>query len=244
MILLGMTTFAVASCSKSDSSPSVSEEDAADVVGTYVSSDFSSSTSDAAGISTDTGNKANRVMYGGRSESSPCGVTYDSTLSRSGMIGTIINYSYQLSYGYTLTCSGAIPSSLGVDLSSTGTYSGPRVSSTGSGAGTWTITGFGSPTVYSLNGSYTKTETITQKTGAQKNFTCNLVLTSSNVTVDKSTKKLTGGTISYVMTGAITGGSSFSFAGTITFLGDESASITVGSSTYTVSLSAGTITKS
>ncbi len=243
-VLLVVFALGGLSCSKSDTSPAVSQEDAADAVGSYLASDFSSSTSDAASVSTQTGSKAGgRSASGYRTEASSCGVAFDSTLSKSSPTGSLITYSYQLTYTYTLACTNKIPSSLDLGITSTGTYSGPRISSTGSGAGSWAITEF-TGTTYSLNGSYSKTETVTQKTGAQKEFSNKLDLTYAGIAIDKSTKKLTGGTITYTMTGAITGGASFNYSGTITFLGNESATITVGSATYTVDLSVGTVTKS
>lgn len=242
MLLVSLMTVVAFSCSKNDSSPSVSEEDAADAVGAYLASDFTSASSDASAVSTTTGDHAGGRLESGRTATSSCGISYDSTLTRSGTIGTAITYAYQLTYGYQLSCTNKLPSSLDFTISSSGTYSGPRISSEGSGSGQWAIAGF-TASSYTLNGTYSKTETITQKTGAQKTFTSNLTLTFASIALDKSTQKLTGGTISFTMTGSISGGSTYTFTGSVTLSGNQTATITIGTSSYKVDIANGTVTK-
>jgi hypothetical protein len=55
--------------------------------------------------------------------------------------------------------------------------------------------------------------------------------------IDKSSMRVTSGTMDITMTGSTTRGSTFSFSGVITFLGNGQATITLSNGTvYNVSL--------
>ncbi len=243
-IVAGFALIALA-CSKSDSAPAVSTDDAANTVGSYVSTDFTSTASDATTVYTTTGSKAGREASGGRAASSSCSVTFDSTFTRSGSLGSLITYSFQLDYMYKLSCNGIVPSSLDFQFTSAGTYTGSKVSSQGNSTGDWTMAGFNvAASSYTVNGTVNRTETITEIGGAAKTFSSTLALTANGVSIDKTTKKILGGTMTLTMAGAVTGGKSYNYTGTVTFEGNGAATILIGTTTYTVNLTTGTVTKS
>jgi hypothetical protein len=243
LFLFGSLSLFTASCKKDDASPTVSNDEAANALGDVLTVDFSGSTSDASSVSTqDAAGASGRTISFGRTLATTCGVQKDTTLTRTSLAGALITYSYTANLTYTMACTGFVPSSLDLTLSTSGSRTGIKVSSTGSSTGSYALTGF-SQSNYTLNGTFTRTETITEIAG-QKSFTGTSELTITNVTIDKSTKVIQGGTATYTMSGAITGGSSYSHTGTITFNGGGSATLTVSGTSYTVNLVTGTVIKS
>ena len=161
-----------------------------------------------------------------------CGVKKDSTISKSSASGATPSYNYSLSWDYTLACTGIVPSQLTFNFNGSSTYDGLRMSSDDKSTGGFVLTGLQpSATAYVLNTTYTRTGTQTSKIARKYTFTSNLSITSSNITVDKTTQKILSGTAVVSVSGTSSSGNKFSFNGTITFLGGNKATLVLNSGT-------------
>ncbi|MEO6149056.1 MAG: hypothetical protein ABIN95_13030, partial [Mucilaginibacter sp.] len=86
-----------------------------------------------------------------------------------------------------------------------------------------------------MSQTYTRNGTQQSKVRKTRNFTTTTTITTSNLTVDKATRKILSGTASVKVEGTASTGGSFSRNGTITFLGDGKAQLEIsGSSSYTI----------
>jgi hypothetical protein len=173
-----------------------------------------------------------------------CGVSYDTAFARS-YNGPFISYNYDVSYGYTLSCTGSgMPSSLAYTFSSDGQRSTARLSSTGKSTGSLTASGFEvTAKSYALNGSFSRTHTLTQKTGAQKVFNSESEVSLTGLSVNKSTQKIESGSALFTVTGQSSAGSSYEFTASVVFNGNGTATATIKSGVYLINLATGEVTK-
>ncbi len=159
-----------------------------------------------------------------------CGEKKDSTIAKTSASGVTPAYSYSLSWDYTLTCAGIVPSQLTFNFTGAHTYDGPRMSSDGNSSGNFILTNLQpASSTYGLSSTFTHTGTQTSKIARKYTFTSNLNITSSNILVNKTTLKIVSGTAAVKVTGSSSSGKSFNFAGTITFLGSNKASLVLNS---------------
>jgi hypothetical protein len=163
----------------------------------------------------------------------PCGVSKDSTISRSSVNGITPAYNYNLQWGYLLNCSTG--SFTGSFTGST-TYDGLRMSSNDSSTGNVLITGvLPGASSYTISTSYSRNGSSTSKIGNKNFFTSKLAINSSNIVIDKTTLVILSGSASVTATGASTSGKSFTFSGIITFLGGNKATLVLNSGiTYNI----------
>jgi hypothetical protein len=233
--------FVAFGCNKDNSvtsSQGISNDEAADEVAASLSTDVPST--DVVTMSTRS-QKNGRQETNGRTEG--CGTKYDTTINKS-YTGAYISFSLSAQYSYSLTCSGAIPSSLNYSVTSTGSRNGVRLQSQGATTGNLTISGFEiSKSIYSVNGSMTRTHSVVQKSGAQRTFNGTIDATLANLQVDKSTKAIKGGTASLTASGTGSGGASYSYTANAVFNGDGTATVTIGANVYSVNLQTGQVTK-
>jgi hypothetical protein len=165
-----------------------------------------------------------------------CGIPFDTTVVRSHS-GTV-NATYTHQRHYLMNCDTAsTPLSVMYSGTYNGNFDGPRMSSTNSGNRSWTITGLApAATSYMYSGSLTRSGSHTSKVRNQYTFTSDLQVTTSNLTVNKSTRKITGGTGSVSITCVVVGGSTYSFTGTIVFNSNDTATLTINGTSYTINL--------
>jgi len=163
-----------------------------------------------------------------------CGVQKDSSISGSSISGVVPAYSYSLNWNYLLNCS---TSQFTAGLSGSSSYDGLRMSSTDNSAGSLVLSGLQpSTTAYTLNTSYTRNGSQTSKIGNTNTFASKLTITSSNIAIDKTSLQILSGTASVAITGTSTSGNSFSFSGTVTFLGGNKATLVLNSgASYSIS---------
>ena len=159
-----------------------------------------------------------------------CGVEKDSSITRSSVSGANPSYSYALSWNYLLNCSGAVPSQLSFNFTGSSKYDGPRMSSDDKSTGGFVLAGL-APTSspYVLNTTYNRTGGQTSKIGRQYAFNSNLTIKSSDITVDKNSLKILSGTGTVAINGTSSSGKSFNFNGTLTFNGDNKATLILNS---------------
>ena len=166
------------------------------------------------------------------SSSVKCGVAKDSTINGSGSTATR-SYTYNLNWHRLLTCGvGSIPSKLDFTFTGSSTYSGPRMSSNDNSTGAFTVTGLElSSSEYIVNQTYTRNGTQQSKVGKNRSFTSTVNVATTNVKISKAIQQITSGTGTIAVTGTASTGESFSFNGTITFLGGKKATIILSSGT-------------
>lgn len=235
--------FALSSCNKEDNpSPNqaISNDESADEVAGFISSDVSTTSSDLDFLIKDAQN--GRLATNGRTEA--CGVSYDTIINRS-FSGTYLTFNYTLQYGYNLSCTNVgVPSTLTYTVNSSGSRSGNRLTSQGTSVGALSAAGFEvSKSSYSVNGTFNRTHAVTQKNGAQKTFNSQLETTLSNLSVNKSTKVIQGGTASITASGTSSSGGSYTYTALVVFNGDGTADVTINSSAYQVNTKTGQVTK-
>lgn len=156
-----------------------------------------------------------------------CGAQKDSSITKSSVSGAVPSYNYSLAWNYLLNCT---TSQFTAGLSGSSSYDGPRMSSSDNSTGSLVLGGLQpSATAYTLNTSYTRNGSQTSKIGNSNTFTSKLVITSSNMMLDKTTLQILSGTASVAITGSSTSGKSFSFSGTVTFQGSNKATLVLNS---------------
>lgn len=167
-------------------------------------------------------------IYSTASTKLACGVAKDTTITGASVTGAVPAYSYSLNWNYKLVCD-ASPQTFTFNFTGSSTYSGLLMSSNDASTGTFTVSTTPSAANYTVNTSYERKGTQTSKVGQQKGFASDLKVTSSNVLISKTTNQIVSGTGAVSITGSTTGGKSFSFGGTITFLGNKKATVVLNS---------------
>ncbi len=239
LLVVALTVYATG-CKKDDTTTTtVSSDDAADAVSDALTSDFSSSTSDAADASTTQAASAN-----GRVETSTCGVLKEITKTVTNPTGSVFTYNWNADYKLTLTCNGKIPTGVTFTATVSGTSAGPRASSTSSSTSTFSLTNFdASQSAYALTGTFVRQSTI-NALSTSKSFSGNTTLTLTSLSIDKTTKKVTSGTGTFTITGTSSAGTTYSYTGSLTYTSSTSAVLVINGTTYTLDLTSGKVTKS
>jgi hypothetical protein len=163
-------------------------------------------------------------IYAAASTKLACGVSKDTTITGASVAGAVPSYNYSLSWNYKLNCD-VIPTTFTFNFTGSSNYSGLLLTSNDSSTGTFVVSTTLAAANYTVNTSYERKGTQTSKVGQQKSFTSGLKITSTNVLISKTTNEIVSGTGTVSLTGVTTGGKSFSFGGTITFLGNKKATV-------------------
>jgi len=221
MIAAGLG-LAISSCKKDASTPAdatVSEADAAELATNAV-------VPDNGGLTLQVNNSV--TIY--KTVTLQCGVEKDSSITRSSVSGAGPSYSYALNWNYLLNCSGTVPSQLTFNFTGSSKYDGPRMSSDDKSTGGFVLTGL-APTssAYILNTTYNRTGSQTSKIARKYGFNSNLTIKSADITIDKSSLKILSGTTTVAISGASSSGKSFNFNGTLTFNGNNKATLVLNS---------------
>ncbi|MES2800803.1 MAG: hypothetical protein V4638_12355 [Bacteroidota bacterium] len=163
----------------------------------------------------------------------PCGTTKDTTIHF--MLSGTNTAHYTFERHYELVC--------GADTSITcsGTHDGyfesSRMRVDNTGARNWTTTGIGTTyNNYTFNGKSNGNGTWESKVGRNTTTNTSWNITSSNVIIQKGTRKITGGTGAFTLIADVVDGDSFTFSGTITFNGDDTATIVINGNSYTIEI--------
>ncbi len=239
-------TLTLASCHKNSSATTtITEADAAQVTVDAVSpttggmvSQVSASASLFAG-GTITGGTVNSTNGHQTTDSYsiPCGTVKDSTVSYASLSTGIPSFTYSLTWSYKLDCS--VPSTFTLNFNGQGTYNGFVQSSSFKSTGGFVLSGLGSSaSQFTFNSNYTRTGSTTSKVGNKNTFDHTLSITSSNIVYDKTTKEIVSGSATVSVKVTSTSGNSWSYGGTLTFLGNKTAKLVLNSGTvYNISWS-------
>jgi hypothetical protein len=217
--------FNVSSCKKDNSAATVTEADAAQLTTDAV-------TPTSGGMV----DQLNRSVTTYNAVTFSCGVQKDSSFAIASTAGASPSYSYNLMWNYNLTCSGVTPSQLTFNFTGAGSYNGPLMSSSDNSKGGFVLTGLGaSSTQYIFNTTYSRTGTTISKILKQNTFNSVISITGTNVAVDKTSQEIVSGTATVSIQATSSSGKSFTFNGTITFLGNKTANLVLNSGkTYAI----------
>lgn len=232
--LIAITLFlalSITSCKKENSSSTdaVSEEEAAEAVSQSVSTESSGMSQQS--FAAVTVANAELVFL-------PCGIEIDSTVTGASLPGAAITYAYNLSWKWVLGCSGlGVPQKINFDITGNSSYDAPRMSSNDNSTASFELTGLTPATAeYDMTTSYQRIGTQQSKVFNKNSFTSTTIITSDNLKVDKITQLITSGTAAASISGASSSGKTFSYTGTITFLGNKKGTLTMASgNTYDIS---------
>jgi len=231
------------SCNKDDDGTdqtALTNEEAAEVIASSLSEDADGLSVSVATMAAVT-SEALAADDGGRTLS-VCDYTKDSTFTRTRNTA-LITSSYNFEYSYQVSCSNlGLPQAMAANLSYSGVYETARASSDNAGDGELALTGLAlSENNYVANGTYSRQGSFTSKVRNQNAIQSDLTLTLADLTVDKGTYAIKGGTLSVALTGSVASKGNFSYTASVQFNGAGSATITINGETYEVDLETGEI---
>lgn len=166
-----------------------------------------------------------------------CGTESDSKITGANGAGASVTYNYSLSWSSLMSCKNSIPSDYAFHFTGKFNYDAQRISSADSSVGSLTISGLQpGAKAYTFSSTYLREGSEISKVRDMHSFSSTISITSSNIIVDKATEKITSGSAGVLISGASSSGKSFSYSGTITFLGNETATLSFASgSSYSIS---------
>jgi hypothetical protein len=163
----------------------------------------------------------------------------DSSFTISSAPGALITYQYQVNYSYGFLT----PNNYQLAFESTGNYNSPGVAATCEAAGLMNVTGFLSGDSYYVNGQSGRDGTFTMKIGNMNSINGTVTTTLTSFRISKTTGVLESGTATIAVNGNTSAGRSFGFTGTLVYLGNYNASLTIGGKTFYVNVITGVVTK-
>ncbi|MBX2875672.1 MAG: hypothetical protein KTR30_26375 [Saprospiraceae bacterium] len=165
-----------------------------------------------------------------------CGLGKDSTLVRS-FDRPRLSGSYSTSWNWLLNCDEQeIPVNLNFSRKATGSYESLRLSSDDKAESDWVLDDLVFGTEYVLNGTYQRVGTQASKVRQQNTFTSTVEFTVTDLSVGKVKRRINSGSAALLVVGQGSNGESFSFSGTVDFLGDGAATVTINGEVYEIDL--------
>ena len=246
VILLMLGAF---SCKKDNSastnSSSVTTDQVADIAAGSLAenSEGLASVTDDIAVNAQTVSSTSNLTINSQGTSSvhqECGTTRTDSVTRSLTIDSV-TLDYFFKYTHTLNCNtSSQPDNIANVLTYHGDFNGPRLTSTNSGSATVTIAGLTQgATSFVVNGEYKRAGSFQSKVGNKASGNSNVDITVTNLTITKSTRKITSGNGTIAITGTGPKGVTFSYTGTIVFNGDGTATLTINSTAYSINLTTG-----
>ncbi|MEO0404286.1 MAG: hypothetical protein AAF193_05405 [Bacteroidota bacterium] len=166
-------------------------------------------------------------------ESAQCGAIISFTRGWEGNNGNR-SFTYDATGTRENICVDNVFTQANINSSFSTTFNGPRYESTGNGTRGGMLSGFNtSDSFYTWNGSSEKTANgllINQDVNVSTSKS-----TESTIFIDKESHEITGGNSTFSVTGSGDNGNAFTHNGTVEFLGDRSAIITINGNSTTVS---------
>lgn len=171
------------------------------------------------------------------SPSIDCGQIYTEAFDAAASDGNY-SYDYTGARSYQLSCSTtSVPESFSYSYDMDGTYDTPRMYSSDNATANVAITGLSpASSTASVSGNYIRDGHQESKVHQMREFDSVITYNINALTVNKSTQLITGGTAQVTISGAGSMGNSFSYSGTITFNGDQTATLVLNGTTYTINL--------
>lgn len=231
LVIAATMLMTLTACEKENESSdnSVTEEEAVEVM--------------AQGVSGESGGLSTQVeSTAAVAAATPATCGYSSSDTAFGALNVVrgnITYSYEGSMNRQLVCDGGLPQSFSFNYTGENSYTGPRMSSADNTSAGFVITGLSPLTAqYVFNASYVRNGTQQSKVRLQRSIESKLTITSSNITVDKITKKIVSGTVSVVFNGSVVGkagSGNASYEGSFTFQGNRTGTLVLkNGASYTI----------
>lgn len=167
-----------------------------------------------------------------------CGILNERDLVRSSTVGASISFDHSIDYTFTLVCENEVPMAYAIDFVSNGTYSSVRMDSNDTITYKANLTNIGATEEpFNYNGSFLREGTQTTRiAGNDKDFDSRLSLQTTALLIDKQSRLVLSGSTEFSLTGNLDNGNTFSYTGTITYLGNGAATVVVNGNSYNVSL--------
>ena len=164
-----------------------------------------------------------------------CGVPGDTSINKVKTTG-VATYDYTFGMDWLVTCSDlGVPQTATVGIDGNGDFTSAHWSGTDAAVGDLVFTGLGlQEESYVVNGSYDLTGNLTGTLRrVSPSFDCVVALDLTNLIVDKSTYKITGGSGIATVTATTANGQTKTLTGTIVFNGNGSATVEVNGHVHT-----------
>lgn len=177
-----------------------------------------------------------------KSENADYTFSNDTTFTVSSKSGARITYLLTATYGYEFTVNpqGQITSA-SESYSYSGNYNAPRISSTHTGSGTLKLTNMNT-SICTVNGTFIRIASTETKGISPKSSNSETHFNFTNIMVNKSTSTIQSGIATLTISGSVPNKGDFSYTGSITFNGDNMATLVIKDKTYTVNLKTGDYT--
>jgi hypothetical protein len=214
----------------------VANDEAAEMTATSISFNSGGMTSaiDDATVTT----KAN-----GSARTNACGYSESIDAAKSNVAGASITYAFNYHYDYALTCTTAVPTTMTANMSYTGSLDAPRMSAQSTGTGALSVKTLDTSFNYfTINGSYNRSGTFVSKVRNTNTSNSTVTFVLTDVTVDKTSRMITGGTAAVNITGSVTGKGDFSYSGSLVFKGSKQGELDINGTKYSVNLETGDVT--
>lgn len=214
-------TLAFTSCKKDDDpAETVTEEEAAEAIGYAVSSETAGMTEQ---IETSVAIASEQTS----SKNDYCGMSFDTTFAKTNPAGTVITYEYSFAWDWVINCNNMqVPENFVFSYELNGWYNAPRMYAEDTGTHSFEVSGLEpSAAEWIYNGTYDREGYNESKIGQQRSFSSELHIEALNVSLSKETGKITGGTANVMFYAETSGGKTFTYSGTITFTGGDTATL-------------------
>lgn len=233
--LLLVATLSLTSCNKDDDSTSDAIEEV-DAVETIENSLVAESNGMSRSMETTMVYAESQNLYTD-SPSLNCGQLYAESFSEN-YSSPDYSYNYSANCSYLLSCNAeGNAQSFNYSFSRNGDYDTPRMSSDDNVNANWDVTDLDASTSNTIfNGSYVRIGSQVSKVRNMNTFNSTLTYSLNGIAVNKDTYKIASGSASVVFEGTSTSGNSYTYNGTITFNGDDTATLVINGNTYTIYL--------
>ena len=229
LTLLALTAISCNKDTDEDSTPAVTEEEAVELVEASLSEE-------SAGASEITAEYA-RVYDEEIEQNVQCNVSQQTTYNLAHN-GDLAQANYRFEWDYLIACNSlSIPESATFNASGNGTYSTNRIESDDACNFSANVTGL-EPSVSAMtfNGSFERSGTQSLTTNRNTHsLTSTFNSQLNDLVVSKADYQIDSGTGNFTLTGT-NNQHQFSFTGTIEFTGNQTATVTLNGSSYTISL--------
>jgi hypothetical protein len=161
---------------------------------------------------------------------------FDTTVTRQRNGTYSYNYLFHYSYGL------AAANRFAFSYTMKGMYETPRMSSADSAAASLEVTNLLAGQTYTVVALYNRYGSQISKVRNKVSFRSTITISITDLLVDKTTKRITGGNATVSMSGQTSSARAYAFAGTVTFLGAQQATLVINGRTFILDLALGTVT--
>lgn len=148
----------------------------------------------------------------------------------------IVTYKDTIHATYTLSINEQLQPIIDVNYTSKGEFDGPRLQNYHTGNGSYNLTQFYQKTTCTLNGNFYRTANGQSKIYAQSKYNSECLLACHDIIIDKNTKKIMSGNTTLTIWGNIPSKGDFSFIGSVDYLGNDKARLTINGTKFLLNL--------